>query len=213
METLLTKEILDFMQKIGDPLVDPHVNALTTGDDASKEGLHGLINEARKDGLAFLLKDDWLDTHAEDYGVGHFFDDGRTLPDPDLVETACNLFKRYGSEIAAALLLAALPEAYAAGEGAKVLLERSQLAAGGAVSTRRILATAQFVIWVLTPGTPDAPKSDDMEKYTYQSFDDTRRLWDPKDQAQALRASLALRIMHSLIRKSRPIAPADLESV
>jgi hypothetical protein len=108
------------------------------------------------------------------------------------------------------LLLAALPEAYAAGEGAKVLFERSQLAAGGAVSTRRILATAQFVIWVLTPDPLGAPVSDDMSKFTYQSFDDTCRLWDPEDQAQALRASLALRIMHALIRKSRPITPEDL---
>ncbi len=210
METLLTKEILDCMQKIGDPVVDPHVTSLLKGNDEDKRGLLELINEARKDGLAFL-KDEWLTTHARDYGVNDFLVRPGTLPDPDLVETACNLFKRYGSEIAAALLLAALPEAYAAGEGAKVLFGRSQLAAGGAVSTRRILATAQFVIWVLTPGTPSAPVSDDMSKFTYQSFDDTRRLWDPKDQAQALRASLALRIMHALIRKSRPITPEDLQ--
>ena len=42
-----------------------------------------------------------------------------------------------------------------------------------------------------------------MEEYTYPSFDDTSTLWRPS-KGQALRASLALRIMHSLIRISPP---------
>ena len=162
------------------------------------------IKATRKDGLASFTKGCWLQDHACDYGIKDLLEDHDTLPDPDLVKTACDLFARYGSEIAAALLLAALPEAYAAGEGAKVLARRSELVKRGTLSTRRILATAQFVIWVLTPpGTPDPPDNDDMENYTYPSFDDTSQLWGaPK--GQALRACLALRIMHSLIRISDP---------
>ena len=197
METLLTNDILDLMRKIGDPRVDTDVSELDDGDREE------LLKEARKEGLGWFLKDDWLQEYAPTFGIGDFLEHPGTLPDPDLVKTACDLFARYGSEIAAALLLAALPEAYAAGEGANVLARRSQLIKGGTLSTRRILATAQFVIWILTPGTPDPPVSDNMEEYTYQSFDDTRRLWDAS-QGQALRASLALRIMHSLIRISKP---------
>jgi ER-bound oxygenase mpaB/B'/Rubber oxygenase, catalytic domain len=200
METLLTDDILDRMRKIGDPRVD---TAVARVDD---EARRKLIKGARKDGLAFL-KDDWLTDNAAVYGVDGLLNDPGTLPDPDLVKTACDLFARYGSEIAAALLLAALPEAYAAGEGARVLAQYSQLIEGGTLSTRRILNTGQFVIWVLTPGTEDPPVSKDMSKYmseyTYQSFDDTSRLWGASD-GQALRASLALRIMHSFIRFSKP---------
>jgi hypothetical protein len=205
METLLTKEILDLMEKIGDPLVDPRVDDRTK-DAAKKQELRKIIDGTRTAGLSYLFEDNGLTVNSGDYGLEDFFKDPDTLPDPDLVETACDLFKRYGAEIAAALLLGALPEAYAAGEGARVLLQRSQLAAGGAVSTRRILATAQFVIWVLTPSPPGAPMSDDMSKYTYQSFDDTCALWKPPG-GQALCASLALRIMHALIRRSRPTTP------
>ena len=210
METLLTDDILDYLTEIGDPLVDPKVKARSKRK-ASKEQLLRDLNEARNKGLS-SLKGDWLTKNATSFGVDRLLENPGTLPDPDLVKTACDLFARYGSEIAAALLLAALPEAYAAGEGAKVLIDRSQLAKGGTVSTRRILATAQFVIWVLTPDTSGGPVSGDMKEYTYQSFDDTLRLWGPgKDRGQALRASLALRIMHSLIRTSRPDAPRGLQ--
>ena len=202
METLLTNDLLDLMRKIGDPLVD---TALSTMRDANREQL---VNDARKGGLVWFLKDDRLDANASAFDIEDLLKDPGTLPDPDLVKTACDLFARYGSEIAAALLLAALPEAYAAGEGATVLAQHSQLAKGGTLSTRRILATAQFVIWILTPGTPDPPVSDDMQKYTYPSFDDTSLLWAPT-KGRALRASLALRMMHSLIRIS---APTGIES-
>jgi hypothetical protein len=202
MESLLTNDMLNFMRKIGDPRVDTVVSEL---DEGARQKL---IKGARKDGLARFLKDRWLQDHARDYGIKDLLEHPGTLPDPDLVKTACDLFARYGSEIAAALLLAALPEAYAAGEGANVLARRSELIKGGTLSTRRILATAQFVILVLTPGTPDPPVSDNMKRYTYPSFDDTRRLWGASE-GQALRASLALRIMHSLIRISKPTGIKD----
>ena len=182
METLLTKEILDCMQKIGDPVVDPHVTTLLNGNDEDKRGLLEL-HQTRlgRNGLAFL-KDEWLTTHARDYGVERF---SQWNPAPSRIQTSSRRLaislERYGSEIAAALLLAALPEAYAAGEGAKVLFRaQPSFAAGGGVSTRRILATAQFVISVCAQAHTSAPVSDDMSKSTYQSFDDTRRLWDPK---------------------------------
>ena len=201
MEPMLTNDMLNLMRRIGDPRVDSAVDTRwTTMDDRKKF----MTDASTEHGLAPFLEKGRLDPYAVAYGLRDVLHHGdTTLPDHGLVKTACDLFARYGSEIAAALLLAALPEAYAAGEGAKVLVERSELIEGGALSTRRILATAQFVIWVLTPGTLAPPVSVDTKTetytYTYQSFGATEQLWGAST-GQALCASLALRIMHSLIR-------------
>ena len=200
MDTLLTSDILDVMRQIGDPRLDAALSPM--GADEKNQD----VKDARKDGLASLMGV-WLTDNAKTYRFEDLLDTSGTLPDPDLVKTACDLFARYGSEIAAALLLAALPEAYASGEGAKVLAQRSQLA-NGSLSTTRILRTAQFVIWVLTPGPANVPINTDLNWYKYQSFDDTKRLWGAKD-GQALRATLALRVMHSLIRSSQPMGIKD----
>ncbi len=197
METLLTSDILDVMRKIGDPHFDYEVSLI---DVAVKDQL---IKNARKDGLAVLMGD-WLTNNARPCHFEDLLNNPDTLPDPDLVSTACDLFARYGSEIAAALLLAALPEAYASGEGAKVLAQHSQLVEAGTLSTKRILATAQFVIWILTPGPANVPVNTDLNWYRYQSFVDTDRLWGAP-AGQALRASLALRVMHALIRSGKPM--------
>ncbi len=198
MEPLLTNDILNLMRRIGDPRVDDSA-AAHVGDEARKK----LMKEVREKGLPRILDDTWLSENAADYGLKKLLEEPGTPPDPRLVKTACDLFARYGSEIAAALLLAALPEAYAANEGSKVLAQRSQLINGGELSTRRIGATAQFVIWVLTPGPLPPPVSADMHQYTYQSFVATKTLWGASE-GQALRASLALRIMHGLIRTLEP---------
>ena len=203
MEPMLTNDMLDLLRKIGDPRVD--AAATRVGDEMRQK----FMTDARGEhGLAPFLEKEVLDPYAVGYGLNDVLHHGDTLPDHSLVKTACDLFARYGSEIAAALLLAALPEAYAAGEGAKVLAQRSQLIEGGAPSTRRILATAQFVIWVLTPGTLPPPVSFDTKnetyKYTYQSFGATKQLWGAST-GQALCASLALRILHSVLRRADPV--------
>ena len=204
MEHLLTDDILNLLRRIGDPLVDAKAK------DVPAATRDALMEKAREKGLDPLRNADWLKDHAAEYDLEGLLKYGRTLPDPDLVKTACDLFARYGSEIAAALLLAALPEAYAAGGGAKVLFQRSQLIEGGEVSTKRILSTAQFVIWILTPGTLSPPVSHDMATYTYPQFDATERLWGELT-GQALCASLALRITHSLIRNAAPVVAVPVQ--
>ena len=161
---MLTNDMLNLMRRIGDPRVDSAVAQRTVAqrlDDRTKF----MTDASTEHGLAPFLEKGRLDPYAVAYGLRDVLHHGdTTLPDHGLVKTACDLFARYGSEIAAALLLAALPEAYAAGEGAKVLVERSELIKGTALSTRRILATAQFVIWVLTPGTPAPPVNVDTKR-------------------------------------------------
>jgi hypothetical protein len=203
MESMLTNDILTLLRRIGDPLVD---NAAARVDAPIRKRLMTEASATAK-ALVPFRDEGWLDGNASAYGLADFLKPAGTLPDQGLVKTACDLFARYGSEIAAALLLAALPEAYAAGEGSKVLAQRSQLIKGEAPFTRRILATAQFVVWVLTPGPLAPPVSVDpkTQKYRYalQSYDATKQLWGAPS-GQALRASLALRIMHSLIRTNPP---------
>jgi ER-bound oxygenase mpaB/B'/Rubber oxygenase, catalytic domain len=80
---------------------------------------------------------------------------------------AQRLFAEYGSEIAAALLLAVLPQSYATAFGVQVLAANAELVRDPA---RRIRRTAQFVIDVTTRATK--PK-------------EQRRLWDPDFTAAA----------------------------
>ena len=233
MSGFLTDEIFDGLRSIGDPIVDPAVEGLPDStlkqvhDSAMELGITGLASEKWLAENAKQFKVDYLlslpdvpgrpgqpmvvpASEAQEGGPGLLSGAAPpsgtkvALPDPDLVKASCDLFARYGSEIAAALLLAALPEGYAAGEGAKVLFERSTLGAGGAVSARRIVGTAQFVISVFTPPPAPLQPTNPVESgYASSNFDVTRRLWGPPG-GQALRYAVALRIMHSLIRRGVP---------
>jgi hypothetical protein len=96
-------------------------------------------------------------------------------------QTAQRLFGRYGTEISAALLLAALPQTYATRWGPNVLV-----ATGGLVTDlrRRIQGTAGFLLRVMTPsGTADS------------CLDPPAVPWE-----DAARASVALRVLHHTIR-------------
>jgi ER-bound oxygenase mpaB/B'/Rubber oxygenase, catalytic domain len=76
-----------------------------------------------------------------------------TIPiDKEKVKAAVSLFARYGTEIAGALLLAALPQAYAARWGSQVLAATARLQKD---FRRRIVRTAQFVLLVTQPAQDD----------------------------------------------------------
>ncbi len=113
-------------------------------------------------------------------------------PDEDQLEAldaAAELFRRYGNEIAAALLLAALPDAFAAEEGAAVLVQSRQLATPLALR-RRIRGTAQFLMLVLARDGGSRDKAvRDAEKVRWAPV--TGRCW---------RAVVALRLYHASIR-------------
>jgi hypothetical protein len=114
---------------------------------------------------------------------------------------AQQLFARYGNEIAAALLLAALPQAYAAVDGSKVLLASADLPHN---FPRRIARTATFLLAV-TRRAKDAA--------------DAKKMWSPDGwppEESPVAACSMLRIVHELTRQKvradhkRPI-PADSE--
>jgi len=118
------------------------------------------------------------------------------------LDRASALFSHYGSEIGAALLLAALPEAYAASFGSFVLYNVSALAEpGDSVLTHRVGLTAQFLVNVMvaeptpSPGSGDRPGPD--QRWSRSAV---RKGHEGATLGRALEATLNLRALHSWIR-------------
>lgn len=126
--------------------------------------------------------------------------------DADRIEMASTLFARYGSEIAAALLLAALPETYAASVGSGILVELSELAEGGSdVLTRRVSATAQFLMDVMVAPSCTIVPHPDGNHQPSPAVQITRGLWgrgehDGGVPNRALDAVIRLRLRHQALR-------------
>jgi hypothetical protein len=93
------------------------------------------------------------------------------------LKTSRTLFYRNGTDIGAALLLAALPEAYASKWGVQVLAATHQLASNPG---RRVRATAQ---WILSVVGPDG---------------DIDKAWEPG--GLAFQAVAGLRLFHQAVR-------------
>jgi hypothetical protein len=105
------------------------------------------------------------------------------------------LFHQYGTEIGGALLLAALPQAYATSWGARVLAATGQLQDDKPGDlTRRIRATAQFVTSVLGPSGFVA--EGDLSNGAIENA------WDPwsEGKGQAFRSIMGLRLLHQVLR-------------
>lgn len=81
-----------------------------------------------------------------------FMGESATLPpwvDPAMLERAHRLFARYPADLLAMLFYAALPECYAAADGAIVLLHSRRMAY---TVRSRLMDTARFVVDVMSPG-------------------------------------------------------------
>jgi hypothetical protein len=136
--------------------------------------------------------------------------------EPEKVQRACELFARYGSEIGAGLLLAALPESYAAGTGSRVLygVVSALAAQDGDQLTRRIAATAQFLMDVMVPAPVVPLPQISMSRAAHPDvvvsvpLQVTRGLWGLQPcgdsglsvPARALFQVVMLRLRHSYIR-------------
>jgi hypothetical protein len=106
-----------------------------------------------------------------------------------------SLFHQYGTEIGGALLLAALPQAYATSWGSRVLAATGHLQDDTPGDlTRRIRATAQFVTSVLGPSGFVA--EGDLSNGSIENA------WDPwsRGTGQAFRSVMGLRLLHQVIR-------------
>ena len=126
----------------------------------------------------------------------------KAAPDPHDLMVACDLFVRYGTEIAGALLFAGLPELYAAATGGPAVLASTDelvLLVG-----RRIAGTAQFLVDVFTPPATIAV-TDGAHARGSELLHDA--LWGRRDDGTMGRAASAvagLRVMHQTIRTREP---------
>lgn len=108
--------------------------------------------------------------------------------DVDKLQHAQRLFATYGPEIAGALLLAALPQTYAARWGSRVLVATTQLHRN---FRARILGTAQFLVAVMQGAQEDVEKL-----WIVKTEEDAR----DRSMMTPWKACLAVRCYHQAIR-------------
>jgi hypothetical protein len=135
-------EKLDAMRLVGDPRADEVVAELfRTHETADVSALfHG------------LTKDDAPVPDAMPAIVRAYFAETEALPDfadHALLERGEEVFAVHGVSIVSGLFCCALPHAYCAHRGARVLIETGRMVGD---FTRRIVETAQFVMDVMAPG-------------------------------------------------------------
>jgi len=128
-------------------------------------------------------------------------------PDADKVGLANRLFAEYGTEISGALLLAALPQAYATVWGSRVLTATAALQQD---FRRRIVRTAQFLLIVMRQpmGKEEIrhlwPTDATTDRETSSSAPEDTRPWQ---------ACLAIRRFHESIRQQIRTSPELTEAV
>lgn len=133
--------MLDAMRLVGDPPADAAIDAIFAAGQL-------------KDAQAFmsrLMTNDAALPHSIPPALRNFLESNPMKPfaDPSCVEAAQNLFVDHGPEILITLGCYALPDAYAARKGVKVLHQTAYLAKR---PNRRLFRTMQMVIDVMEPG-------------------------------------------------------------
>jgi len=133
--------MLDAMRLVGDPPADALVEAIFAGGQIKAVQsfmAHRMTNDAATpSSLPPGLRDFVKETAAE------------PLPDASRIESAQSLFVDHGPEILTTLGCYALPDAYAARNGVKVLHQTAYLANR---PNRRLFRTMQMVVDVMEPG-------------------------------------------------------------
>lgn len=133
--------MLDAMRLIGDPVADAAIEAIfASGQVKAAQAFmtHRMTNAApTPSSLPPALRGFIEETAAE------------PLPDPSRLEGAQSLFVDHGPEILITLGCYALPDAYAARKGVKVLHQTAYLANR---PNRRLFRTMQMVVDVMEPG-------------------------------------------------------------
>ena len=157
--TVWSHDLLDALRQIGDPLLDSrgrYGNAMwrriAHAPPAETEPTHYLSGREIPEEIRLLRTWRRSPDGARPSHVGDndwYWAKPRATPiDPRQLEIAHSLFAAYGGEIGASLLLASIPNAYAAAVGASVLAATGELSS---YARRRIGETAQLVIDVLFP--------------------------------------------------------------
>lgn len=143
-----TSERFEKYRMLADPIADRTVRDII--EIEGKEGINKLFGLLRSNG-------DFEHVDLPE-PVLAYFQATKDLPisyDPALATIGERVFARYGPQISLCLLCKSLPEAYACAKGAKVLYSTGRLLehkGSLSVFTRRLMETAQFVMYVCEPG-------------------------------------------------------------
>ncbi len=138
----ISDAFLNEKRKIGDNEGDKFIkNILESGEIQDLNSIFkGLVYNKE-------VKTDEIPQYFKDY-----FDENSAMPDfydENKINLAQDCFKRFGPSIIVSYFCKSLPECYACGKGAEVLLITGRLTNH---TKRRIAQTAQFVLDVMTPG-------------------------------------------------------------
>ncbi len=138
---------------------------------------------------------------AEDTEAHNAKDPYPVVPDGEKLVRAQQLFATYGNEIAGALLLAGLPQTYAAEPGSAVLTATGRLQQD---LRRRVRGTAQFLLVVMqqAAGRTESDRRTAAEALWKPYNDQPPRHGTPHDRTPPpWKMCAALRIYHQLIRE------------
>ena len=137
-----TDAVLEPMRQVQDPVADTLVGAVYRANES------GAVNPL----LMMLFHNDDAIPPGLPSSVHDYFETTAALPewaDAQQIAIAQQLFANYGAQITMGLFCASLPQAYAAANGASVLVQTGALQRN---TRQRIFETAQFVFDVLDEG-------------------------------------------------------------
>jgi ER-bound oxygenase mpaB/B'/Rubber oxygenase, catalytic domain len=192
----LTDTELNALRTIGDPVLERKLAPF--GQDVGREYLRVIIGGGLLAPSTLHPAEPLQERIKEAWDIATTPDGQHEPPQLDArleddFNQARELFGRFGPEIAGSLLLAALPQAYATAWGARVLTTTTQLQSN---LQRRIRATAQFVVTVMT-AAPDGK--------------DVKTAWAPGN-GSAWMATRALRVFHHFVRTVLKPSPSDKDA-
>ena len=194
MSDPLESRYLEKLREIDDPLLSVVKASIPPSRLANvrDRGLRGVVTPPKDDRLDLDKKVRVIAAAALDRNG---CDENRIAPDGERLVRAQHLFARFGNEIAGALLLAALPQTYAAEPGSSVLTATGRLQED---LQRRIRGTAHFLMIVMQ-AAPGGTESDRQKAAV--------AMWTPHgDQPKSKtpipwKMCAALRIYHEAMRQ------------